>query len=113
MINFLSKVFLISTFFIGLGAIAEKTKEALFSNENFASSNNQTECERIPNVKNGNAQSKIKVVRFESNSQLHRDQVQIKMILPDFKELSNESEFFEKPIAKKKIVIFRQGESIE
>lgn len=64
--RFITKILLISTFFIGLGAIADGILKALNLNE--------LECKR----------QRIRIVKIENNS---TENVQFQMILPNFDKL--------------------------
>lgn len=100
MIRFITKILLVSVFFIGLGAIADGILQTVTQTKNEFVFEQKSDCNK----------SKIKVVKFESSEQ---GQYQFRMMLPNIDELPTHEGTFEKPIAQKKVVIFRQTQSLE
>ena len=100
MIRFITKILLVSVFFIGLGAIADGILQTVTQTKNDFVFEQKSECNK----------SKLKVVKFESSEQ---GQYQFRMMLPNFDEPPNHEVTFEKPIAQKKVVILHQHESVE
>lgn len=95
MIRFINRILLISTFFIGLGAIADGIWKSVNPTRNQLVFEQKSECEM----------QRIKVIQFSNTGK----QPQIQMILPKIQELPITNE----PIAQKKAIILRQTEMIE
>ncbi len=115
MIRFICRILLISTFFIGLGAIVDKAKDDLFPAQNYLISNEQTECERVQPIKiiNIPEQPKIKVIKMEKVSASSEKPIQFQMLLPNIDQLPQNDEQNEDSLAQRKIVVLDQVESFE
>lgn len=95
MLHFLFRILLVSTFFIGLGAIADRVSKSLIPTKDECVTEQKAECEA----------TKIRVIKIENAS---REQFQYRMILPNINEFSKNEVHFYKPINNKKILVFRQ-----
>jgi hypothetical protein len=95
MIRFITKILLISTFFIGLGAIADGVLKTVNPTKNQFAFEQKSECNM----------QQIKVIQFSNTEK----QPQIQMMLPKIEELPK----IETPIAHKKVVIFNEVESLD
>ncbi len=98
MIRFLTRILLISTFFIGLGAIADGVLKVLKPVNNQFVFEPQSEYH------------KVKIVKLERQSS---EQYQFRMLLPNIDEFPITEMTIDAPLAKKKVVIFRQHGSFE
>lgn len=95
MIRFITRILLISIFFIGLGAIAEGVLKAINPTKNQFVFEQKSECET----------NKIKVIRFSKVDA----QPQFQMMLPSLQELPK----IDEPIAQKKVIVLSQSEFVD
>lgn len=110
MIRFFTRVLLISTFFIGLGAITDKAFESLFPTKNELVSNERINCD-LPKIKQINYVRKnpqIKTIKIENTSNLGEKQFQFQMILPHIEELQTDEILLDNVDDERKIYIFQQ-----
>lgn len=100
MIRFITKILLVSVFFIGLGAIADGLLNSISSTKNDLVIEQRSVCPK----------SQIKVVKLEGSDQ---SQYKFRMMLPTIDELPDHEVTIEKPIVQKKIVIFSHDQSLQ
>lgn len=110
MIRFVTRVLLISTFFIGLGAITDTAFESLFSAKNELVSNDKIKCDlsKIKQINYVRKNPQIKVIKVENTSNLGEKQFQFQMILPQIEELQTNEILLDND-DDRKIYIFQHG----
>jgi hypothetical protein len=102
MIRFISRIVLVTTFFIGLGAVADTALNFLSPGNHRLTIDKGSDCQR----------TRFKMIKVDNGNSAQR-LIQFRMILPNLDQTDQVETIIAEPIARKKVVIVRRLPTIQ